>query len=190
MSLTLLALLLLASCGAAARAEAAGEAMDEWTVMLYFCGSDLESKNSYASEDLLEIFKVGYPDNYLPLVYEMYGMDYGEVKAPSRVNILIETGGAKEWHAQNAGMDIDPGAVQRWRYDYYPNGGLGVDGPFDGYTLMETLPLQSMANPQTLTDFIRWGVKTCPAKKYALVLWDHGGGALTGLLSTNCSTMM
>ena len=177
-SLALLALLLLAGCGATALAED----MDEWTVMLYFCGSDLESKNSYATDDLLEILKVDYADNYLPLFYESYGLEYGEIKEPGGVNILLETGGAKEWHAQEAGMDIDAGALQRWRYDYYPDIGFPNDTrPKNSYTLMETLPLQSMANPETLTDFIKWGVKTCPAKKYALVLWDHGGGAKTGL---------
>ena len=38
-----------------------------------------------------------------------------------------------------------------------------------------------MADPRTLSDFIRWGVETCPAKKYVLVLWGHGNGAGSGL---------
>jgi hypothetical protein len=32
------------------------------------------------------------------------------------------------------------------------------------------------ADPASLADFIRWGVKTYPAAHYMLVLWDHGGG--------------
>ncbi len=32
------------------------------------------------------------------------------------------------------------------------------------------------ADPAELTDFIAWGVKTYPADRYMLVLWDHGGG--------------
>ena len=160
MGVALLALLAAVLCRATALAEAAGEGADEWTVMLYFCGSDLESRYSYASGNLEELAIVDYPDNLLPTVAEMYGVDIGQVEEPGRVNILIETGGAKEWHAQKAGMDIDAGALQRWRYDYYPYGGLGRNGPFDGYTLVETLPLKSMADPETLTDFIQWGVKT------------------------------
>ena len=39
-----------------------------------------------------------------------------------------------------------------------------------------------MADPETLKDFIRWSAATCPAKKYALVLWDHGSGALGGII--------
>jgi hypothetical protein len=31
-------------------------------------------------------------------------------------------------------------------------------------------------SPAALTDFIRWGVQTYPAERYALVLWNHGGG--------------
>jgi hypothetical protein len=31
-------------------------------------------------------------------------------------------------------------------------------------------------DPQNLTEFIEWGVKTYPAKHYALVLWNHGQG--------------
>ena len=46
---------------------------------------------------------------------------------------------------------------------------------------MERLPLKSMGDPEQLSDFIRWTAKNYPAKKYALVLWDHGGGAKTGL---------
>jgi len=33
---------------------------------------------------------------------------------------------------------------------------------------------QNMGDPQTLADFISWGVQTYPSQHYALVLWDHG----------------
>lgn len=33
-----------------------------------------------------------------------------------------------------------------------------------------------MAAPETLLDFVRWSVKNYPAKKYALILWNHGTG--------------
>ena len=31
-------------------------------------------------------------------------------------------------------------------------------------------------NPDALVDFVKWGVKTYPADRYALILWNHGGG--------------
>ena len=177
--LILLPVLLLALlCGAFALAEDAPEEMDEWTVMFYFCGSDLESKYSYATGNLEEISSVQYPDNYL--LAEADQRELVTLTQPGKVNLLFETGGASQWHARELGMDIAADALQRWRYNVYPWGGMGTQ-QMNGYELMETLPLQSMADPGTLTDFIRWGRQTCPAKKYALVLWDHGDGAHTGL---------
>lgn len=34
----------------------------------------------------------------------------------------------------------------------------------------------NMGDPQTLVDFASWGVTEYPAKKYLLVIWNHGGG--------------
>ncbi|MHC4470366.1 MAG: clostripain-related cysteine peptidase [Planctomycetota bacterium] len=34
----------------------------------------------------------------------------------------------------------------------------------------------NMASPETLTDFVAWSARTYPAKRYALVIWDHGAG--------------
>ncbi len=33
-------------------------------------------------------------------------------------------------------------------------------------------------NPETLIDCCRWAIKNFPAKKYVLVLWDHGSGTI------------
>lgn len=38
-----------------------------------------------------------------------------------------------------------------------------------------------MSSPETLYDFASWAIDNYPAQKYALVLWNHGGG-WTGLL--------
>ncbi len=48
-----------------------------WTIMIYMCGSDLESENGFATSDIQEILSVS--------------------NKPSNVNIIIETGGAKSW---------------------------------------------------------------------------------------------
>ncbi|MEM2899651.1 MAG: clostripain-related cysteine peptidase, partial [Thermoplasmata archaeon] len=34
----------------------------------------------------------------------------------------------------------------------------------------------NMGSPDVLADFVKWAVFTYPAKKYCLVIWDHGGG--------------
>jgi len=34
----------------------------------------------------------------------------------------------------------------------------------------------NMGDPQTLIDFVEWGIQNYPAQKYCVVLWNHGGG--------------
>lgn len=41
---------------------------------------------------------------------------------------------------------------------------------------VQTLPETDMGNPQTLADFLAWGVQNYPAKKYAVIIWNHGNG--------------
>ncbi len=147
---------LLAGCASTAQAAPAGKgpqgAKASWTVLIYLCGADLESKGAAATYNLKEI----------------------AATAPKAgVNVIIETGGAKEWHAKDeVGIDIPTDKLARWRFN-------GESGKFE---LIEEAPLASMANPDTLSDFIRWGAKTAPAQKYALVMWDHGGGSNSGLI--------
>ncbi|HAW50085.1 TPA: hypothetical protein DCX16_03950, partial [bacterium] len=42
--------------------------------------------------------------------------------------------------------------------------------------VVEVLGEVNMAETRTLTDFIQWGIDCYPAERYALVLWNHGGG--------------
>jgi len=176
-----LALLPLAGAGAEDEAEDEGEEA-EWTVMLYLCGSDLESKYSYATGNLGEIAECWYPENLLSSVAEDYDVVLTDFtpSEPGTVNVVIQTGGCREWHAQELGMDVDPSVLQRWSYHCYPET-EEEEGPENGFTLETSVPLASMADPETLTDFITWSMEQYPAEKYALVLWDHGGGSKVGL---------
>ncbi len=69
-----------------------------WTVMLYLCGTDLESMGSMATTNLEMISKTE-PD--------------------SNVNVLIQTGGTKKRNAKDtvSGLDISSDKLQRWSYD-------------------------------------------------------------------------
>jgi hypothetical protein len=40
--------------------------------------------------------------------------------------------------------------------------------------VLEELPELNSDDPKTLADFVRWGVKTYPASRYGLIIWDHG----------------
>lgn len=44
------------------------------------------------------------------------------------------------------------------------------------YNALENWGEKNMGDPQTLIDFINYTSRNYPAKHYALVLWDHGGG--------------
>ena len=72
------------------RVKPKGNGEDVITVMLYLCGSDLESEGAAATLDLEEIMEANISDN---------------------LNIIVETGGATEW----ANDFVDPDTNERWR---------------------------------------------------------------------------
>ncbi len=55
-----------------------------------------------------------------------------------------------------------------------------IDRDANDSTITSTLISQSdsidMGNPSELQDFINWGVRTFPAERYNLVIWNHGAG--------------
>ena len=176
----LLLLAAMAGLAASAAAENPAEPEDEWTVMFYFCGSDLESKHGYASGNLNEMTQVRYPTNFAYTYLENTEKEPDQMPDIGKVNIVIETGGSRKWNMDEyIGIDISTDKLQRWYYPYHPSDYEA--GIYDIFKVVDEKPLQSMADPETLTDFISWSAKKYPAKKYALVLWDHGGGAGTGL---------
>lgn len=95
--------------------------------------------------------------------------DIGEMLAAEtgeNVNLLLETLGTKEW------SDRYPIASDR-------SGRFRMEG---GELLPEDDSLGQLdcTEPETLTDFIRWGAEKYPAERYILILWDHGAGPVYG----------
>lgn len=130
--------------------EEASQASADWTILMYFCGTDLESKAGMATLNLAEIAQTNPND---------------------RVNVVIQTGGTKEWQAEESlGLSIATDKLQRYTYDE------------QGFTLVHEESLQNMASARTLSNYVQWGVENYPAQKYMLVLWDHGGGSCRGLI--------
>ena len=114
------------------------------TVMVYMCGTDLESEGGMATSDIEEMANATLSDN---------------------VRVILETGGTSRWQNDL----IKSNTNQRFRIK---QGGL--------QTLDKNLGQQSMVEPETLSDFIQFCKSEYPADRYLLVLWDHGGGSLTG----------
>ena len=68
----------------------------KWTVMLYLCGTDLESNDGSATKNL-EMISRTVPN--------------------SQVNVVFQTGGTKTWKAkEKIGIDIATDRLQRWSY--------------------------------------------------------------------------
>lgn len=70
----------------AKRTESTGPS---WTVLVYMCGGDSESKEGLASECIKEMMEVSYSEN---------------------VNVVVETGGSMQWHIDG----IYPDYLQRF----------------------------------------------------------------------------
>ena len=121
-----------------------GGGRDKVTVMVYMCGTDLESKNGMASSDLKEMAKA-----YLS----------------SNVNVLVYTGGCKNWKTSGISNSVN----QIYKIE---NGSLK--------TLVRNDGSDPMTKPATLTRFINYCKSNYPANRNILVLWDHGGGSISG----------
>ena len=54
--------------------------------------------------------------------------------------------------------------------------------------VVESVGEVDTGNPQTLIDFVTWAIQHYPAKKYALVMSDHGGGWTGGFSDMSASS--
>ena len=121
-----------------------GGGNDKVTLMVYMCGTDLESKYGMASSDLSEMAAAKYGDN---------------------VNIIVYTGGCKGWKTKGISSNVNQ--IYQVR-----DGGLKILEKDDGAKVM--------TDPATLSSFIKYCNKNFPANRNDLILWDHGGGSVSG----------
>ena len=124
--------------------EILGGGQDTVTMMIYMCGTDLESKNGMASSDLQEIANASWGSN---------------------MNILVYTGGCAGW--KTSGISNKTNQIYQLQ-----SGGIKPLIPDDG--------AKSMTEPATLSHFIQYCSEQFPANRYELLLWDHGGGSVSG----------
>lgn len=121
-----------------------GNSRDTITILVYMCGTDLESRSGMATSDLTEMAKATLSD---------------------QINLLVYTGGCSRWKNNIVSSNVN-------QIYQVKEGGL--------LCLNKNAGSGSMTNPDTLSDFISWGCRNYPADRYELILWDHGGGSLSG----------
>lgn len=72
----------------------------------------------------------------------------------------------------HTGANAGKAGAQRYYITRNPDAKIGeVKSP-----MLEDLGKTNMGNPDTLVNFVEWGMKNYPANKYAVILWNHGGG--------------
>lgn len=83
----------------------------------------------------------------------------------SKVNVIIQTGGSTKW--EYSGIS----SKKCQRFQVTSKGLKLVD---------DSLGQQDMSSKNTLCNFIKFCKKKYAAKRYGLILWDHGGGTIGG----------
>lgn len=121
-----------------------GDGSDEITIMVYMCGTDLESKYGMATADLNEMKNATISDN---------------------INIIVYTGGCTQWKDSTISSAVN----QIYKVE---SGKL--------ICLEKDMGSSSMTKPENLTSFIQYCTNNYPANRNELILWDHGGGSITG----------
>jgi len=138
------ALLALLVSGLSAKAFAAGRPERKLTILVYMCGSNLESTQGAASADIQEMLDsgVGSPD----------------------VALLVMAGGTDRWFT---GFDPEKNTV--------------VEISRGHQRIVRQTEKKNMGSRSSLEDFLSFAAEQYPAREYALILWDHGGGPLGGI---------
>ena len=170
------------------------------TILLYDCGSNLETDAGLATYNLMQILashfssdddvrflvmtggshkwqidadRLVFPDGVsLPAdAVVAYDNDKKEyAKEPSDPRSQVSNVYNQIWEAKGEDAPEDPGKL------------VLLDG--DGITGAEDEAVKSenelMSEPDTLKAFINYGAANYPAEKYDLILWDHGGGPKGG----------
>jgi len=102
-------------------------------------------------------------DNNLEAAGVQDFIEMAQVGSNAQVNLLVQMDRLPDYEAGYG----DWSDTRR----FYVTPGM-LPWPEHGLSLGEA----NMGAGQTLRDFIQWGMTNYPAERYALVLWDHGGG--------------
>ena len=146
-----LTLLLAVAVETIASAARAGQERG-WTIIVYLCGDNNLSSQALADLNELE-GAVSSVDAY--------------------VLALVDQSGVGDTRAYEVAYDADGPMNEEIVSKEVPLGEI-----FAGWEGKTEL---NLADPNTLSAFSRWCIKTYPAERLALVVWDHGDGWMKAL---------
>ena len=163
----------------------------EWTLMVFMNGKN--SLSSYVPADMNEMEQVGSTDKMnivveagriyqAPPSYPNYPGGYDDYDNPWGGGVVPHPG----WNMPPAmGRDGEAGSrsadwtgVRR----YYIQ--KDTDTSVTGSLLLEELPKTDMGDWNQLVQFVKWAKAKYPAKKYMLIVWNHGDGWKTKSLGS------
>lgn len=105
--------------------------------------------------------------------YQLATKDIGEMLHSIGPNdgfaALLLMGGTKSWH-------LDGSISQNISSDSITYSKITCNG----FEKINSFENKSIGDPSTLAEFINYGMKEFPAKRYGLIFWNHGGGSVTG----------
>ena len=104
-SLLFTAVICLLAAGSPMTVRASSVEKADWTVMIYLCGSDLESKYGLATYNLEEMDSIDPQFTVKDFLNATYDIEQ-EDEPLGKVNVVLETGGCKEWHAKES-LDLE-----------------------------------------------------------------------------------
>ena len=147
MTRLILIFILLSSAAQVAQASSPAQQNADWTVMVF-----MNAKNNLECAGLANFSQIA------------------NVGSSERVNVVVELGRPVKHRYTN-----DEGGwtgVLRFRVTQgmHPVESSAIN-PADA-----TIRNADMGSGATLSDFVRWGEEAYPAKKYMLVIWNHGQG--------------
>ena len=170
------------------------------TILLYDCGSNLETEAGLATYNLMQILESRFSSDDDIRFLVMTGGSHtwqtdadklvfpAEVSLPQDAVIPYDSDNRK-YTDESADPKSQVSNVynQIWEakgIDATENAGKMVLLDGDGITGAEDTAVKSedelMSDPETLKAFINYGAAKYPADKYDLILWDHGGGPKGG----------
>ena len=127
----------------------------DWTVMVYAHAD--HNLTSALMEDLLEMEQAGSSDHFNII---------------TQTDINTKARATKLWKLKHNVNPADFDGIARLLI------GPDTDGRKNtlNSTIIESYPEENnMDNPEELEKFVNWSINNYPAKRYGLILWNHGG---------------